>query len=64
MTASTIMGPTIYAETILHYLSVGRQLDRKEVACDLEGFRVPVARAITRSVAGIGLWIPVTSPNR
>jgi hypothetical protein len=55
MTASTIMGPTIYAGTILLYLSVRRQLDRNEVACDLGDFRVPLAQVSTRSVAGIGV---------
>ena len=39
MNASTIMGPTIFAGTILLHLSVRRQLDRKEGASGLGAFR-------------------------
>jgi hypothetical protein len=60
----TIMGPTIYAGTILLYLCVRRQLDRNEVGCDLGDFRVPLARVSTRSVARIVVWVRVTWPKR
>jgi amino acid transporter len=43
ITASTIMPVLLYAATVILYLSVRRQLDRKEGAFDLGRFELPVA---------------------
>ena len=43
ITASTILPVLIYAATVILYLSVRQQLDRKEGAFDLGRFELPVA---------------------
>jgi hypothetical protein len=61
--ASTIMGPTIYAGTILLYLSVRRQLDRKGVACDSKVWGSG-SQGKHEECCRIGLLIRVRSPKR